>query len=125
LRLTPVPVHHVVPTCGFIIEDGTTAVVLPADTAPTEAIWERANATPRVKAVFLEATFPDNMAWLADAALHHIPKTFGPEVAKLQHPAAVYAVHIKPRYHDAVVRELHALGLPRFAIAEPGKLYTF
>jgi ribonuclease BN (tRNA processing enzyme) len=125
LRLTPVPVVHVVPTCGFIIEDGTTSLVLPADTAPTTAIWERASATPHVKALFLEATFPNNMAWLADVSQHLIPKTFASEVAKLQHDAEVFAVHIKPRYRDEVVRELEALSLPRFAIAEPGKVYTF
>jgi ribonuclease BN (tRNA processing enzyme) len=125
LRITPVPVNHVVPTCGFIVEDDATTLVFPSDTGPTSAIWEQANAAANLKAVFLEATFPNSMTWLADVAKHHTPATFGREVAKLTRPTKVVAVHIKPRYRDEVVRELEALKLPDFVIAEAGRTYEF
>src|SRR5579871_2430325 len=32
LRITPVAVDHVVPTLGFVVEDGSAAVVFPSDT---------------------------------------------------------------------------------------------
>ena len=65
VRITPVPVNHAVPTMGFLLEEGDAAVVLPIDTGPTEELWRRANALPKVNAVFLEATFPNSMDELA------------------------------------------------------------
>ena len=62
LRITPIPVNHVVPTLGFLIEDGHSAVVIASDTGPTELLWQRANAAPHLDAVFLEAAFPNAMA---------------------------------------------------------------
>jgi ribonuclease BN (tRNA processing enzyme) len=58
LRITPVAVNHVVPTFGFLVEDDRSAVVIPTDTGPTDAIWQYANRSPNLKADFLEATFP-------------------------------------------------------------------
>src|SRR5204863_7561322 len=99
VRLTPVPVNHVVPTFGFVIEDGSAAVVIPSDTGPTQEIWQAANRLPHLKAVFLEATFPNHMARLADLAKHLTPGLFAGEVQKLTRPAKVIAVHIKPRFY--------------------------
>jgi ribonuclease BN (tRNA processing enzyme) len=125
LRLTPVDVNHAVPTCGFIVEDGETTVVFPSDTGPTEAIWERANNTPNVRAVFLEVTFPNAMAWLADIAKHLTPEWFAREAAKLKRPARFIAVHISARFRPQVVAELRALGLPNLELARFGKPYNF
>ncbi|MGE3804352.1 MAG: MBL fold metallo-hydrolase [Gemmataceae bacterium] len=125
LRFTPIPVDHVVPTFGFIVEDGTSAVVFPSDTGPTDEIWKYANQTPNVKAVFLEVTFPNSMSWLADVSKHLIPSSFATEAAKLQTPANFYAVHIKARFRTQVVDELMALKLPNVDVARPGHTYQF
>jgi ribonuclease BN (tRNA processing enzyme) len=125
LRVTPVPVDHVVPTFGYIVEEGESAVVFPADTGPTEAIWERANQCRSVKAVFLEVTFPNDMAWLADLAKHLTPELFAVEVRKLKHPALVVAVHLSARVRRQVVREMRALDLPNLEIVRLGKAYQF
>lgn len=125
LCITPIPVNHVVPTVGFIVEEPDSAVVFASDTGPTEEIWERANALPHLKAVFLEATFPNHLRWLADVAKHHTPATFAAEVAKLMRPVPVIVVHIKARYAAQVVRELEALALPNVTIGQSGKPYIF
>jgi ribonuclease BN (tRNA processing enzyme) len=125
LRITPVPVDHVVPTLGFIVEDGSAAVVFPSDTGPTEEIWRRANAAANLRAVFLEATFPQAMAELAGVARHLTPALFAAEVRKVRRPARFIAVHISPRFYAQVVDELRALGLPDLEIGEPGKAYDF
>jgi ribonuclease BN (tRNA processing enzyme) len=124
LRITPVPVDHVVPTIGLLLDDGTSAALFPSDTAPTEAIWEVANTAPRLDAVFLEAAFPDELSGLAEVAMHLTPRLFAAEAAKLRRPAQLYAVHIKPRYHDRIVAQLLGLGLHNLHIAEPGQSYT-
>jgi ribonuclease BN (tRNA processing enzyme) len=125
LRITPTLVNHVVPTLGYIIEDDHSAIVIVSDTGPTDAIWERANATPNVRAVFLEATFPEKLTWLAEVSKHLTPAMFAREIQKLKKPAAFIAVHIKARFQTEVLAELQALGLPTLEIGQFGKLYTF
>ena len=123
LRITPVPVHHVVPTFGFIVEDQDAAVVFSSDTGPTDEIWQHANRMRNLKAVFLEVTFPDAMAELADVSQHLTPALFGREVQKLHRQPAVLAVHLKPRFRAVVEREVRALRLPNVTVAQPGVMY--
>ncbi len=128
LRITPVPVDHVVPTVGFIVEEDGAAVVIASDTGPTDALWERANQIPHLKAVFLEVTFPDGMAWLADAAKHLTPSTFAAEVGKLKPLKkwpAILAVHLKPRFREQILAELKAQHVPNLKIARFGRGYEF
>jgi ribonuclease BN (tRNA processing enzyme) len=125
VRITPVEVNHVVPTLGFVIEDATSAVVFFSDTGPTERMWDVANGLPNLKAVFLEATFPESMAQLAVVSKHLTPKMFDAELKKLRRPAKVFAVHLKAQVHTQVVEELAALGRPEVTIAEPGQVYHF
>lgn len=40
LTITPVPVDHLVPTLGFLIEDDRSAVLIASDTGPTDLLWE-------------------------------------------------------------------------------------
>lgn len=125
LRITPVPVDHTVPTLGFVIEDAAGAVIIVGDTGPTEEIWQVANALPRLRAVFLETSFPDALKQLAVISRHLTPATFAQELKKLKQPVPVYVVHIKSRYYDAVTRELAALALPNVIIAQSGVPYCF
>ena len=125
LTITPVPVDHLVPTFGFLVEDATTAIAISSDTGPTEEIWSQANAHPNLKAVFLEVAFPNAMADLAAKAKHHTPQSFGKEMSKLRLPVPVFAYHIKARFHDQIVKELHELGLPNLMVAEAEKPYLF
>ena len=73
----------------------------------------------------LQRTFPDALGWLAEAAKHFTPSSFAREARKLHGQPAVFAVHIKARYHEQVVRELRALGLPNLEIAQAGQPYVF
>jgi ribonuclease BN (tRNA processing enzyme) len=125
VRITAVAVNHVVPTVAYILSDGRSSVGFVSDTAQTDDVWQRLNALPDLKAVFLEATFPDNMAWLADISKHLTPRTFALEVAKLARPVRIIAVHIKARYRAQVVAELQALGLPNLEIGRFDVPYVF
>jgi ribonuclease BN (tRNA processing enzyme) len=125
LRLTPVPVCHAVPTLGFIVEEPGATVVFPSDTGPTEEIWVRSSAAANLKAVFLEACFPNELGWLADVARHLTPALFAAEAAKLKQPATFIAVHVHPRHRERVVEELAALGLPNLQIGQFGVPYEF
>jgi ribonuclease BN (tRNA processing enzyme) len=125
LTITPVAVNHVVPTLGFIVADASSAVVIPGDTGPTEEIWQLANDTPHLKAVFLEASFPDRMAALAARAKHLTPALFAQEVKKLRRQVLLVAIHVKALFHDQIVQEMDALGLANLTLARFGETYEF
>jgi ribonuclease BN (tRNA processing enzyme) len=123
LTVTPVSVNHLVPTVGYLISDGRSSVAISSDTGPTEELWQRAGALADLKAVFLEATFPDELAWLADVSRHLTPRLFAVEARKIPATARIIVVHIHPRYQAQVVRELKELKLANVEIAQYGELY--
>lgn len=125
LRITPVRVNHVVPTFGYVVSDGKSAVIFGADSGPTERLWEIAHNTSGLRAVFLEACFPNSMTRLAEVSLHMTPEMFVREVEKMPVGTRTIAVHIKVRYREQVIQELKDLHLPNLEIGECGKEYSF
>jgi ribonuclease BN (tRNA processing enzyme) len=125
LRITPVRVNHQVPTFGYVISDDQTAVIVAGDTGPTERLWEVAQKTSGLRAVFLEASFPNSMKRLAEISFHLTPEMLAGEVGKMPPDIKVVVTHIKVRYRDEIVRELNALGLPQVAIGDCEKEYDF
>lgn len=124
LTITPVRVNHIIPTFGFVVSDGESAVIFGGDSGPTERLWEIAHQTPGLRAVFVEACFPNSMTQLAEVSLHMTPEMFGREVAKIPVGTRAIAVHIKVRYREQVIQELKDLGLPNLEIGECEKDYS-
>jgi hypothetical protein len=58
-------------------------------------------------------------------SLHMTPEMFGREVAKMPAGIKVVAIHIKVRYREQVIQELHDLHLPNLGIGECEKDYIF
>ncbi len=125
LTVTPVRVNHLVPTCGYVVREGESAVIFAGDSGPTERLWEVAHHTPGLRAVFLEASFPNRLKSVAQASLHLTPEMFNQEAAKLPAGIRLMAVHLKVRFREEIVRELQALGLPSVEIAECEREYEF
>ncbi len=125
VRITPVAVEHVVPTFGFLVEEAGSAVVIVTDTGPTQDIWDRARTLAGLKAVFLDASFPDSMTELANSSKHLTPSLFAEEMKKLGCDVRFLAVHIKAAFRAQVVGELESLKHPGLEIAESGKEYRF
>lgn len=123
LTITPVEVNHLVPTVGYVLSDGESAVIIAGDTGPTSRLWEVAHQTAGLRAIFLEACFPNSMTRLAEKTLHLTPEMFGREVAKMPSKIKVIAVHIKVRYREQVIEELYALRLPNLEIGECEREY--
>jgi ribonuclease BN (tRNA processing enzyme) len=125
LRVTPIQVDHLIPTFGYVVKEGQTAVIIAGDTGPTARLWEVAHQTAGLQAIFLEACFPNSLKSLAEVSCHLTPEMFGREVAKMPKGVKVVSMHIKVRYQDQVIRELKALGLPNIDIGECEKEYDF
>ena len=123
LTITAVAVDHIVPTLGFIVEDAESAVVFGCDSGPTDRLWELANQNPKLKAVYLEASFPNAMEWLAKVSKHLTPEMFLAEYRKLDTEVTVVAIHIKAAFREQVIHELLELKLPRLEIGTANHPY--
>jgi cAMP phosphodiesterase len=122
--VTPVPVNHTVPTSGFIVHDGTSALIYSGDTGPTDALWKAARELSGLRAVILECAFPNRMAGLADIARHMTPELIRAELDKLPDDVPVLIFHVKPQFYDEIGEELGMVGA-RIAMVEQDKTYVF
>jgi ribonuclease BN (tRNA processing enzyme) len=125
VRFTPIPVDHLVPTYGFLIEQEGAAVLWSSDTGPTTRLWEIANRTPHLRAVCVETSFDNSMQAIADAAFHLTPQTLAAELRKLERTLPVLLHHLKPPCVDAIRREVEALDNPQIGFLEQGRTYRF
>ncbi|MGL5096865.1 MAG: MBL fold metallo-hydrolase [Planctomycetia bacterium] len=125
VEVTPIAVDHTIPTLGFLLRDAAGTLALVADTGPTERIWEAARARTDLRAVVLEAAFPNSLEWLAKASGHLTPKMLFAELEKLGRRVPTLVVHIKAATQDAVLAELAAAARPHVAPAHPGRWYDY
>ena len=116
LRLTPIRVNHLVPCVGYLVEDGRDAFLFTSDTAETDRIWEIANATPNLRLVITEASFPNEQAWLAEASRHLTPAKLGVELKKLRRDVPVRIYHLTPGDRPVMLPQLHAIGDSRISL---------
>ena len=106
-----IPVSHPVESCGFVVSDGQATVAVSGDTGPTDRLWEVLNRTKKLKAVLLEASFPNSLQRLADISGHLTPQTVKAELAKFRRNGAhVLLYHLKPAFVPQLKQEL--AGLP-------------
>lgn len=121
-----VPVNHPGGAVGYIIEQDGRSIVYTGDTGPTERIWQEANKVEDLRAVFVEASFPNEMQRLADVSMHLTPRRLAAELEKMRpREVPVYVFHIKPRYYDQVVCQLKELGNPHISILREGEELRF
>jgi cAMP phosphodiesterase len=109
LTAIPVPVHHTVPTVGYVVHDETGALVFSGDTGPTEQIWDVARDLGNVRAIIVETSYPDRLGALAEVSGHLTPSQLARELDKMP-PCDVFVYHIKPVFHDETVGDLAKLG---------------
>jgi ribonuclease BN (tRNA processing enzyme) len=119
-----VPVHHTVPTTGFIIGDGSTALIYSGDTGPTQALWQAARRQRGLRAVILECAFPNRLRSLADLAGHMTPDLIRGELDKLPPDVPVWIYHVKPQFHEETAAELDRMSGGRIIVLEQDKTYS-
>jgi cAMP phosphodiesterase len=125
LRMTPIPVHHPIPTVGYLIEDEHSVIAFVTDTGPSDEIWRECANRSNLRAVFLECAFPTSLHWLADRAGHLSTDQMTSELAKLARNVPVYAIHMKPQYRGEILDELKELHSVNLQICDPGRTYQF
>ncbi len=125
LTVTPIAVHHIVPAVGFIIQDSQAGIVFSGDTYKTEAIWGRAKQTSRLKAAFIECSFPNGFEKLAYDSGHLVPRLAYQEFLKIKRSVPLYLYHMKPRYLEKIQAEVSALGSREVYLLDDGQTLEF
>ena len=125
LAITPIPVNHTVPTVGLLLEDDGVAVIYTSDTYVTDQLWQIANGTKNLKAIFVDVSYPNQLETLAAASRHLTPQSLGAELLELKAEVEIHCMHIKPGYRDEVILQLTALQNPRIDVAEIGRVYQW
>ena len=106
----PIPVNHTVPCVGYLVDDGQTAFAFTGDTYLTNAFWEKIQNHERLRAVIIEASFPNRLEEMARITKHLTPDLVAGELSKLnRRDVEIYVTHLKPFCREEVVADLKSL----------------
>lgn len=102
-----VPVHHTVPTLGFIVRGPDATLGYSGDTGPTDHLWTRLRAEPNLRALLHEVSFPNREQKLATVSGHHTPATLREDLRKYGRPQDLPTLlyHLKPFFQREVEQE--------------------
>lgn len=125
LNITPIEVNHIIPTLGFLISSDESSVLYIADTSATNKIWEYANQTGNLKAIFIEASYPNRMQDLAYKSGHFTPADLSKELQKLNHKVTALVYHYKPEFFAEIKAEVEEINYPHLSFALQDEIYYF
>lgn len=124
--VTAVRVNHIVPSVAFFIENRKKTLLMVGDTGPTARVWAIARRKKNLRAVVLEASFPNRLQETADMSRHLTPQTLAKEVDKLKRPSVpILVTHLKPQFRDEIVGELKRLRGYRLRVLKQGDTLIF
>lgn len=126
VKVTAVRVNHTVPTVAFFVEERKKTLLFVGDTGPTEKVWAIALRKRNLRAVVLEASFPNRLQKLADRSGHLTPRTLEGEAKKLRMPSVpILVTHLKPQFRDEIIEELGRIKEYSLRVLEAGETFDF
>jgi len=126
IEIMSFPVNHSVDGVGYLVREGSTAVVFSGDTGPTDTLWDIVNDDPYVKALFIETSFPNEFQAIADSSGHFTPHTLDIDLKKLHNNTIpIYLYHLKPKYYDKIIEEIKDLKRDNVFILQNDLRLTF
>jgi len=127
INITAVEVTHVVPTLAYILSKNGSSVAILGDTRDTDHIWQVLNKIDNLKGVFIETSFPNNMAELARISGHLTPEMLALEIEKLDNKTDTqfYVYHMKPNFLETLNDEINALHKSNVSILDLNQTYIF
>jgi ribonuclease BN (tRNA processing enzyme) len=124
-RIKMISVKHTIPTNGFIIGRDDKYILYSGDTKETDDIWQQAKQLGnKLKAVFVETAYPDNLSSLAENSGHLTPATLQRQLKKLGDlKPKVFVYHIKPEYEKIIEREMKEIKGYKIILTKESKTY--
>jgi len=125
LSITAFPMEHTVPCHGYLVQSGQSAVILCGDTSSTRCLEPILPMPRNLKAVLLEASFPNGEDKTARLSKHLSTDGFAREVRRIPDDVEVLVTHRKPEFADRIAAEITALGMEQVTIIEQGDEFEF
>ena len=122
MRVTGFPLRHTVPSTGWLLDDGEKAAYFAGDTDEEDCLVPVARAVGgRLRAVFLEASFPDEDAEFAKRTGHLTPAGLARAAKSLPAGIPVFVTHMKPGYEERISAQVRAAGNPALRFVRSGE----
>lgn len=108
LKVQAVDVKHIPGSVGYVVAEGDRHVIFSGDTGYTQTLFDlAATHGEKLKAFFIEASFPNRMRDIAMVSHHMTPSMLAACIDGLdKSQTRVIAYHIKPKYLEEVKAEL-------------------
>ncbi len=103
-QVMPIPLAHTVSSYAYRISRGEKAFCFFGDTGPTELVWQTLNQHP-VSDLFIELSYSKESDELATISKHYTSVTLAEDLSKLEGPAKVHIMHLKPGAEDQIMAE--------------------
>lgn len=120
--VTPLPARHSVPAVGYAVEGEAGGFAYSGDTTLCEPFWEAVNRLPKLRYMFLECTFRDDVH--PEQALewgHMTPHLWMQALELYTGNAEARVVHMEPGKEDRTLDQLaHAAGIPLMQVESGG-----
>jgi len=108
-RVTAIPVKHTIPTVAYHLDGGAGSIVVATDMTATESFWPTVNAIPNLRFLLIESAFQNARRDLCELTGHLCPSMLAEELEKLERPAEIFVVHMKPSAEPRIREEIAAL----------------
>lgn len=104
-----IPVHHIVPTVGYLVTSPTATFAFSGDTTTNDSLWAALNAQPRLDMLVVEAAFSNKEEELCHVSRHYCPKLLAADLLKLKHDPQICLSHAKPGEEEHIYQECREL----------------
>ena len=125
VTLTPFAVSHIVPAYGYLVAKPGRSVLFSGDTEPTDGLWRAARAARKLKAIFLELSFSDELTHVARASRHLTPALVRSQLPRAPAGIPIFLYHMKPPSLSGIRRQIAAIGDPRLKLLESERSFRF
>ncbi|RUR57285.1 3',5'-cyclic-nucleotide phosphodiesterase [Vreelandella populi] len=107
LQVTPFPLSHGVPTCGYCISDGTLKIAICGDTGLSETTIASLNRLGPLNRLVIECAFSNQLDALAKIGNHLTPQRLAALLDALDTlPEELWITHLKPNHRERIAVEL-------------------
>jgi ribonuclease BN (tRNA processing enzyme) len=125
VAITPFPMDHAVQCHGHLVQGPDSAVAICSDTVSTAGLLSILPAARNLKAVILEASFPERLARIAELSKHLSTVSFAEEAARIPAEIQILVSHLKPDCAEEIAGEIRTLGMRNVELLEQGREYVF
>ena len=105
-RITALPVNHIVPAVGFLLDSGKASLVFSGDTTNCDELWDVVNQITNLEYLIVETAFSNAEIDLAILSKHYCPSMLAEDLLKLKRNPKIFITHLKPGEVELTMREI-------------------